>query len=93
MTINEVTAFIVRCSDAERDAIVRALKSRRSILTVEAAVSFHAGDTVGFKGKRGYTTGTVLKVNRTTATVQEVGGSVVGMVWRVNLSALKPVAP
>jgi hypothetical protein len=98
MTINDVCAFIVKCSDSDRDAIVRALKSRRAINNSVAVCSFSPGDVVTFQGRNGMVTGKVLKVNRTTVTVQENADSCsarrgydekVGMVWRVAAAALR----
>jgi transcription elongation factor len=83
--IYDVTGFILDCTDAERAAVVEALKSRSAIKNAQARFIFGPGDRVTFKGRRGFVVkGVVEKVNRTTISVK----TDTGMYWRVSAGAL-----
>lgn len=82
----------------EVEEAFRLLKMRHTQLRqvkaaqVIASNAINVGMKVSFKARRGNTiTGTVTKINRTTAIVQPDGGGFFPS-WRVSLGALRPVA-
>lgn len=68
--------------------IVEAVKTRRTYLTRQKAVSFAVGDRVSFAARGMQVLGTVTKVNIKTILVKQDNAYTT---WKVHASLLKPV--
>ena len=81
MDINNILVSIQSASNSDLNAIIDAVKLRRTRLSRETVRSLQVGDHVQFKGKSGY----ITKLNRKTAVVDcGAQGS-----WRVGASLLE----
>lgn len=70
------------------NAVVRAIKDRRTYLTRQQAVTFRVGDRVSFAARGMQVLGTVTKVNIKTILVKQDNAYTT---WKVHASLLKPV--
>ncbi len=72
----------------ELNAVVRAIKDRRTYLARQQAVTFAVGDRVSFAARGMQVLGTVTKINIKTVQVRQ---SNTATVWKVHASLLRPV--
>jgi hypothetical protein len=86
MNIFDFTREIQSMSTSELNAVVDAVKRRRTMLAKSAARTIRRGDSVSFAGRGGETIrGTVLKVNPKTVIVSSSSDATR---WRVTASML-----
>lgn len=79
---------IHKMDNDELNAVVRAIKDRRTYLARQSAVSFAVGDRVSFAARGMQVLGTVTKVNIKTIQVRQSNSATV---WKVHASLLRPV--
>jgi hypothetical protein len=79
---------IHKMDNDELNAVVRAIKDRRTYLARQKAVTFQVGDTVSFAARGMQVLGTVTKINVKTVQVRQNNSLTV---WKVHASLLKPV--
>ena len=79
---------IHKMNNDELNAVVRAIKDRRTYLARQQAVSFAVGDRVSFAARGMQVVGTVTKINIKTVQVRQSNSATV---WKVHASLLKPV--
>ena len=82
-----VTA-IHKMNNDELNAVVRAIKDRRTYLARQQAVTFAVGDRVSFAARGMQVLGTVTKVNTKTILVKQDNAYTT---WKVHASLLRPV--
>ena len=70
------------------NAVVRAIKDRRTYLTRQQAVTFRVGDRVSFAARGMQVLGTVTKVNIKTILVKQDNAYTT---WKVPATLLRPV--
>lgn len=87
--IQEAQQLLSKMNEAEVRATFENAKTRliyfRSLKNLNAKLAFAANDPVWWDGSKGYHEGTIVKVNRTTASVKETTGAL----WTVTLSLLQ----
>ena len=79
---------IHKMDNDQLNAVVRAIKDRRTYLARQRAVTFAIGDTVNFAARGMQVVGTVTKVNLKTVQVRQNNSLTV---WKVHASLLSPV--
>jgi hypothetical protein len=79
---------IHKMDNDQLNAVVQAVKDRRTYLARQKAVTFQVGDTVSFAARGMQVVGTVTKINVKTVQVKQ---SNTATVWKVHASLLKPV--
>lgn len=79
---------INKMSNDELNAVIRAVKLRRTYLARQKAVTFQVGDTVSFAARGMQVVGVVTKVNVKTVQVRQNNSATV---WKVHASLLSPV--
>ncbi len=79
---------IHKMDNDELNAVVRAIKDRRTYLARQQAVTFAVGDRVSFAARGMQVLGTVTKINIKTVQVRQ---SNTATVWKVHASLLRPV--
>jgi hypothetical protein len=79
---------IQKMNNDELNAVVRAIKLRRTYLARQSANTFQVGDTVNFAARGMQVVGTVTKVNVKTVQVRQNNSLTL---WKVHASLLKPV--
>ena len=79
---------IQKMNNDELNAVVRAIKQRRTYLARQSANTFQVGDTVNFAARGMQVVGTVTKVNVKTVQVRQNNSLTL---WKVHASLLKPV--
>jgi hypothetical protein len=82
-----VTA-IQKMNNDELNAVVRAIKLRRTYLARQSANTFAVGDRVSFAARGMQVLGTVTKINIKTVQVKQDNAYTT---WKVHASLLKPV--
>jgi hypothetical protein len=82
-----VTA-IQKMNNDELNAVVRAIKLRRTYLARQSANTFQVGDRVSFAARGMQVLGTVTKINTKTVQVRQSNSATV---WKVHASLLHPV--
>ena len=87
---NFATAVIAiqKMDNDELNAVIRAIKDRRTYLTRQQAATLMVGDRVSFAARGMQVLGTVTKINTKTVEVKQ---SNTATVWKVHASLLKPV--
>jgi hypothetical protein len=79
---------IHKMDNDQLNAVVRAIKDRRTYLARQKAVTFAVGDRVSFAARGMQVLGTVTKVNIKTIQVKQDNAYTT---WKVHASLLKPV--
>jgi hypothetical protein len=79
---------IHKMDNDQLNAVVRAIKDRRTYLARQRAVTFAVGDRVSFAARGMQVLGTVTKVNIKTIQVKQDNAYTT---WKVHASLLKPV--
>lgn len=79
---------IQKMNNDELNAVVRAIKLRRTYLARQSANTFQVGDTVNFAARGMQVVGTVTKVNVKTVQVRQNNSLTL---WKVHASLLSPV--
>jgi sulfate adenylyltransferase subunit 1 (EFTu-like GTPase family) len=79
---------IHKMDNDQLNAVIRAVKDRRTYLARLKANSFQVGDTVSFAARGMQVVGTVTKVNTKTVAVKQNNSFTT---WRVHASLLKKV--
>lgn len=79
---------IHKMDNDELNAVVRAIKDRRTYLARQSANTFVVGDRVSFAARGMQVLGTVTKVNIKTIQVRQSNSATV---WKVHASLLRPV--
>jgi sulfate adenylyltransferase subunit 1 (EFTu-like GTPase family) len=79
---------IHKMDDNQLNAVVQAVKDRRTYLARQTAGTFQVGDTVSFAARGMQVVGTVTKINVKTVQVRQNNSLTV---WKVHASLLKPV--
>lgn len=79
---------IHKMNNDELNAVVRAIKDRRTYLARQSANTFAVGDRVSFAARGMQVLGTVTKVNIKTIQVRQSNSLTT---WKVHASLLKPV--
>jgi hypothetical protein len=79
---------IHKMDNDQLNAVVRAIKDRRTYLARQRAVTFAVGDRVSFAARGMQVLGTVTKVNVKTIQVKQDNAYTT---WKVHASLLKPV--
>jgi len=79
---------IHKMDNDELNAVVRAIKDRRTYLARQQAVTFAVGDRVSFAARGMQVLGTVTKINIKTVQVRQSNSATV---WKVHASLLRPV--
>lgn len=79
---------IHKMDDAQLNAVIRAVKDRRTYLARQKTATFMVGDTVNFAARGMQVLGTVTKVNVKTVQVKQNNTATV---WKVHASLLSPV--
>jgi hypothetical protein len=82
-----VTA-IQKMNNDELNAVIRAIKLRRTYLTRQNAATLMVGDRVSFAARGMQVLGTVTKINVKTVLVKQDNAYTT---WKVHASLLKPV--
>ena len=85
MNITQTTTAIHSMSQQDLDTVVEAVKLRRTALSRDSVRSLSIGDLVWFRSRQGMVQGTVVKLNRKTASVD---AGPMGR-WRVTASLLE----
>lgn len=87
---NFATAVIAiqKMDNDELNAVIRAIKDRRTYLTRQQAATLMVGDRVSFAARGMQVLGTVTKINIKTVQVKQSNSLVT---WKVHASLLKPV--
>ncbi len=79
---------IQKMNNDELNAVVRAIKLRRTYLARQTARTFAVGDRVSFAARGMQVLGSVVKVNPKNIHVRQDNS---GTTWRVHASLLSPV--
>jgi hypothetical protein len=88
MNSQDVINAIHKMDNDQLNAVVRAIKDRRTYLARQRAVTFAVGDRVSFAARGMQVLGTVAKINTKTVMVDQDGAYTT---WKVHASLLSPV--